>query len=96
MATATKGKTLAEFKARFDRSVVVPNKIRAALAALAKEGPEAWEYEGDIIKRAGISQSDMGLFREEFEKHVVLVRESGRSDRKVWFADAKVAAKVRT
>jgi len=93
-------KTLADFRSKFDRSVVIPDKIRAALAALAKEGPEAWEYEGEFIKRAMISQSDMGLYRSGFEEHVVVVKDIGRSTsgngRKVWFADKKVAAKARS
>lgn len=96
MASKSSGKTLAEFRARFDRSVVVPNKIKAALAALLKEeGAEAWEYEADLVKRAGVSQGEIATYREQFEKHVVIVRETGRNERKVWFADPKVAAKVR-
>ncbi len=95
--TAKKVNTLDSFRAQFDTNVVVPNKIRAALAALAKEGPEAWDYELDFIKRAGLSQTQIGMFREQFAKHVVEVRPvgGGKSARKVWFADAKVAAKVR-
>jgi hypothetical protein len=95
MASKSSGKTLAEFRAKFDRSVVVPAKIRAALEQLRKDGPEAWEYEADFVKRAAISQSEVAGYREQFEEHVVLVRETGRNERKVWFADPKVAAKVR-
>ncbi len=90
-----KPNTLADFKAQFDQNVVVPNKIRAAFSAMLKESPEAWEYEGDFIKRAGLSQTQIGAYREQFEKHVVVAKSSNRSDRKVWFADAKVAAKAR-
>lgn len=90
-----KPNTLADFKAKFDQDVVVPNKIKAALAALGKEGQEAWEFEMDFVKRAGLSQTQLGTYRGQFEKHVVLVRETGRSERKVWFADAKVASKAR-
>jgi hypothetical protein len=93
-------KTLADFKSKFDRDVVVPGKIKAALDGLRKEGPEAWEYEGDFIKRAGLSQTDMGTYREQFEKHVVIAKEIGKSSsgagRRVWFADPKVAAKIRS
>lgn len=92
-------KTLADFRSKFDRDVVVPGKIKAALDALRKEGPEAWDYEGDFIKRAGISQTDIGLFREQFTKHVVVAKEVGKSTsgagRRVWFWDTRVAAKAR-
>lgn len=90
------GKTLADFRSKYDRSVVVPNKIRTALQALLKqEGPQAWEMEGDFVKRAGVSQADISKYREEFVKHVVVVREAGKSERKVWFADARIASQVR-
>lgn len=87
-------KTLADFKALYDKNVYVPNRIRAAFAAmLEKDGAEAWDYEADFIKRAGISQTDASAFREQFAEHVV--ETSGKSPKKVWFASAKVAAKAR-
>jgi len=93
---AAKPKTLADFRAAHDRNVIVPNKIRAALAAMLKIGPEEHEYEGDFIKKAGISQTDMGEFRDQFIKHVVVVAaRSGKAGRKIWFADPKIAAKAR-
>jgi hypothetical protein len=92
-------KTLADFRSKFDRDIVVPGKIKAALATLGKEGPEAWEYEGDFIKRAGVSQTDIGKYREQFAKHIVVAKEVGRSTsgngRRVWFWSAGVAAKAR-
>lgn len=96
MGSKLPAKTLNSFREKFDRSVVVPNKIKAALQSLLDEhGPEAWESEGEIIKRSGISMTDMGEFREMFEKHIVKVRERNRDERRIWFGDAKVAAKVR-
>lgn len=88
-------KTLADFKAQFDPDVVVPNKIKAALASLLKEGPESWEMEAEIIKRAGISQTQMSAYRGQFEKHIVSARSPGKDGKRIWFADAKVAAKAR-
>jgi hypothetical protein len=96
MKATAKGKTLADFRAQHDPDVVVPNKIKAALASLAKEGAEAWDYEMDFMKRAGISTTQVGAFREQFSDHVVEARTvGGKSPRKVWFADPKVAAKAR-
>lgn len=95
-AKAKKAKTVADFRAAHDPSVIVPNKIRKALDAIAAEGPENWEYEGDLVKRAGISQTQISMFRELFAAHIVETpRARNAAPRRVWFGSAKVAAKVR-
>jgi hypothetical protein len=91
--TKTKAKTLADFRANHDKSVIIPAKIRAALAALLAEGKENYEQEGEFTKRAGVSQTDMGRFREEFKDHVV--ETGGKAPKKLWFADKAVATKAR-
>lgn len=91
-------KTISAFRSTYDRAVVIPDRIRAALAALAKaEGPEAWEKESEFLKRSGVSSTDLGRFRDAFEPHVVRARPVGGSKGPhiIWFADPKVAAKVR-
>lgn len=97
MAAARKrAKTVADFRAAHDPSVIVPNKIRKALEAMAREGKENWEYELDFIKRAGISQAQCSQYREQFQDHVVETAvQHGRSSRRVWFASTKVAASIR-
>lgn len=92
MATA-KAKTLADFRAAHDKNVIVPNKIRTALTAMLKDGAENFDYESDFIRRAGISNTDMGMFRDQFADHIVEV--GGRNTKRVWFADPKVARKAR-
>ena len=87
------GKTLADFRSAHDKNVIVPSKIKKALADMESEHPENWAYEADVIKRAGISQTDMAAFREQFADHIV--ETSGKTSKRVWFASAKVAAKVR-
>lgn len=88
-----KARTVADFRAVHDRDVVVPNKIRVGLALLLKTGQEHWEYEGDFIKLAKISQADMGAYRDQFAAHIVAIPAvSGRSARRAWFGSAKVAA----
>lgn len=87
------GKTLDDFRAAHDKRVIVPAKIRKALAEMEEEHPENWEYELDFMRRAGVSQTDMGAFRSLFEIHVVEV--GGKNPKKVWFASAKVAEKAR-
>lgn len=86
-----KGKTLADFRAAHDRNVIVPAKIRAALSKLSAEHAENWVYEADLLKLAGISTTDIGMFRDQFAEHIV--ETSGRNAKRVWFATAK-AAKV--
>lgn len=91
---AAKPKTLVDFRAAHDKNVIIPSKIRAALAAMLKEGPENFEYEADFLRRAGVSNTDIGMFRSQFEKgHIVEV--GGRKMKRVWFADPKVARKAR-
>lgn len=93
MSSKPAGKTLADFRAAHDKNVIVPAKIRKALSEMEKESAENWAYESDLIKRAGISQTDVGLFREQFAAHIV--ETTGKNAKRIWFASAKVAAKVR-
>lgn len=93
---ATKAKTLADFRTAHDQNVIIPNKIRTALAAMLKEGPEQWEYEADFMRRAGIGQVQIGQFRDQFEDHIALTATvHGVKAKRVWFADPKVAKRVR-
>lgn len=94
--TTAKAKTLADFRAIHDPNVTIPNKIRAALAAMRKVGPEQWEYETEFMKLAGISTTQLAQFREQFSAHVIETQHhAGRSPRKVWFADPNAAKKAR-
>ena len=93
MAKANAARSIDDFRALHDKNVIVPRKIQAALDEMLKEGPENWSYEAEFIRRAGISQTDMGLFRDNFAAHIVETRD--KSAKRVWFASAKVAAKLR-
>jgi len=92
---AAKAKTLADFRASHDKSIIIPNKIKAALAAMLKEGAEQYDYEVDFMRRAGISSTDMGQFRQMFEQDHVVNVGTERAPKRVWFADPKVARKAR-
>lgn len=84
---------LSTFKAIHDPNVTVPAKINGAFDQLRKtEGKEAWRYEGDFIKLARISQTDIGRFRGQFAEHVVETK--GRNAKRVWFVDKTVAAQA--
>ncbi len=84
-----KGKSLADFRAKHDKSIIVPAKIKAALDAMAKEGADNWEYESDFTRRASISQGELGTYRDQFKDHVVMV--GGRNPKRVWVATVKAA-----
>jgi hypothetical protein len=88
-----KGKNLANFRATHDPATVVPAKITATLAAMAKEGPDTYEYEADFIRRAAISQTAIGRFREQYKDHVVQI--PGKNSKRVWVATVKEAKKFR-
>jgi len=92
----TKAKTLDDFRAAHDPNVIVPNKIRAALAAIEKDGPENWLYEADFLKLSGLSTTQLSQFRDQFEAHIIETKAgSGRSAKRAYFGNAKVAAKLR-
>lgn len=89
-------RTVADFRAAHDPDVVVPNKIRKALADMVVEGPEHYEYENEFVKRAGVGQQQLATYRDEFVAHIVEAPgRHGRAGRRVWFGSAKAAAKVR-
>lgn len=95
-STVKKSKTVNDFKNAHDRSVIVPRKIKDALAKMREDGRENWEYEGDFIKLADLSGKEIPDYREMFKGHIVVTpAANGKSPRNVWFADVKVAAQVR-
>lgn len=87
----TAGRTIDEFRASHDRSFIVPNKIRAGLQALG----DGWAYEGDFVKLAGISLTDLGAYRGKFEEFVVTLKGSVHNGRKAWAGTKATAAKMR-
>lgn len=86
---------LSAFRSQYDRNVIIPNKIKAALARMLKESSEAWLENGDFSKLSGVGLTELGTFKTQFEKHIVEVGGSGRGKR-IWFADPKVATKARS
>ena len=87
------GRTLADWRSVHDPDVVVPAKIRKALDDMRAEGEENWEYENDLMRRAGISTTNLSRYRPQFETHIV--ETTGRNPKRVWFASPKIAEKAR-
>lgn len=82
-------KTLADFRAAYDKSTIVPAKIRSAIAALGQNG---WEYEVEFAKGAGVSLYDLGRVRDEFSDNIVTI---GRNSKRAWAGSKALAAKMR-
>lgn len=87
LKSGDKRKTLADFRATYDKSYVVPKKVKAALSALGS----GWEYEVDFAKQAGVSLSDIGMFRDQFNEHIVQVKEG----RRIWAGTKSLAEQMR-
>jgi hypothetical protein len=87
------GKTLDDLRAIHDKSVLIPNRIKAGLAKLAEDGWENWAYESDFMRLAGVSPADFRDYREQFADFwAEMPSTNGKRDvRKVWFATKKAA-----
>jgi hypothetical protein len=89
-----KPKTIADLRAAHDRTVIVPNRIREALAALKASG-DAWTYEADfqLLLKPALSNLDISRYRDGFTDFwAELPSPSGKNRAKrVWFA-SKAAA----
>jgi hypothetical protein len=88
---STTGKDLAAFRAAHDKSFIVPQKIKAGLAALG----DSWEYEAEFIKRCGSSQTDFAAYRDEFSDFFIEARGTGKTPKRVWTGTKAFAAKIR-
>lgn len=88
---------LAALRAKHDPVVVTTAKVEAQLAKLRAQGPEAWQYEKDFLRDAGIGMTHVRLIRDKYAKHTASVREiGGKSEGKtVWFHNPKLAATIR-
>jgi hypothetical protein len=83
---------LDDFRKAYDKSLIVPSKIKAGLADLGN----AWESEAEFIRRCGVSQSEFGRYREPFlADHAVEVRGRGSRDVRVWAGTKAFATKLR-
>ena len=85
----TSGKTLHEFRAAHDKNFYIPARISDALKKLGG----AWEYEGEFIRLANVSQTDIGLFRGQFSDHIVETR--GHNPKRVWCGTTELANQLR-
>lgn len=83
-------KTLAAFQAVHDKNFVIPEKIKAGLAKLGKDG---WDYEPEFIRSCGVSVTDFARFREEFADFYVNIGGS-KSSKRAWAGTKETALKM--
>lgn len=85
------GRGVDDFRKAYDKSLIIPAKFRDALAQLG----DAWETEGEFVKRVGCSQTEFGEYKVAFEgAHSVEVIVKGARKR-VWAGTKKFADKLR-
>lgn len=83
------GRSLDEFRANHDKSFIVPAKIKAALEKLGN----GWQSELEFAKLAGLSMTDLGNYRSQFEAFVVPITRDG--SRRVWAGTKAFANRMR-
>lgn len=82
------GRSLADFRSEHDKDFIVPGRIKKALETLG----EAWEYETDFARLAGVGLADLGIYRDKFEEYYVVVNRSGK---RAWSGSKATAQKMR-
>ena len=85
-------RSIDDFRSAHDRSFIVPKKIKEALASLGADG---WAYEGEFMKMAQISTTELGFYREKFEAHVVQLRGANHNGKRAWAGTKATADKMR-
>lgn len=81
-------KSIVDFKKKFDKSYIIPLRIKEGLSNL---GSLYWEYETDFSRSIGVSLSDLSAYRDSFSDHIVQLKEG----RRIWAGSKKVASKMR-
>lgn len=87
--TKHKGRDAQAFMEAHDRGTRVPKRIRTALGELG----EGWLYEGEFMKLAQLSPTDMGAFRDQFKEF--WLDTTGHNSKRVWAGTPKFAAVLR-
>lgn len=84
------GLGLAELNAKYNPSVIIPAKIRAALKTLGEKALPSEEFR----KLVGLSNLQLSQFAGAFENYQIVVKDSGRP-RVLWAGTLKFAEKAR-
>jgi len=84
----TIGKSVAEFRAQYDKSFIVPRRVNECLKRMGT----TWEYEVNFAQAAGVSTADLSNFRDQYADHIVNLKEG----RRIWAGTRKLAETLRS
>lgn len=91
-APVSTGRGINEFAKQYDPRA----RIDAGIAAAFKSLGDAWEYESEFCKRAGICTRDLSPRRDALADFFVVVKEpGGLNPRRVWCGTKKFADQLR-
>jgi hypothetical protein len=82
--------SLDDLDKQYNPNVIVPARIRAALDKLGDSAMTALNFQ----REANVTTLHLSQFADQFEDHLVTVRDSGRP-KVLWCGTAAFAAKVR-
>jgi len=88
VVSCVKKKSLSEFRQLYDKSFIIPHRIKEGLKKLGA----GWEYELDFAKLAGVSLNELSNYREQFLDFVVV---TGKEGRRAWAGTKSFAAQMR-
>lgn len=83
-----KGRSLSDFRMTYDKSTIIPSKIKTAL----KELGASWEYEREFVTRANVTYADLSNFRDEFAEHCIVIR---AENKRIWAGTISFAKELR-
>lgn len=82
--------SLEDLDKQYNPNVIVPTRIKAALAKLGENAMTAMNFQ----REANVTTLQLSQFSEQFEKFQVVVREGGKS-RTLWCGTEAFARKVK-
>jgi len=86
--TQTQARSVADFRNTYDLNTIVPKKIAAGFKLLGA----GWLYESEFAKASGLTMKDLGMFRDNYADHIVVVGDS----RRIWAGKKTVAEQMRS
>jgi hypothetical protein len=86
--TGAVGRSIDEFENVFSSEKIVTDRINSGLEKLG----DGWEYERDFTKLCGISQTELGRYREQFVDYQVKIP---RDSKRIWAGTIEAANKMR-
>jgi hypothetical protein len=89
-AKKTTALSLEDLDKQFNPNVIIPARIRAGLAKLGDNAMTAMNFQ----REANVTTMQLIQFSEQFEKHQVVVRDSGKP-KTLWCGTEAFARKVR-